>query len=985
MSRSTRLRSRYRIAEPPPEAENPSSKSRKGIGNKRVGDKPETRKNTRGTRTKSTSTPDAQSSKKTIVKKSAKPSPGVKKHIPPVPSRSSKNLGVQVTEKEPDNEKSKIPTTIRRTVSKDPPKSIKPLNRRESPRTTKLPLRTRSKGPVDSGDLPKTKLKTSAAPKSPSKLSEPEKIERKSKRLTKSSTKSPQKSGKIERKSKRLTKSSIKSPQKSEKKFFKHKRNIGSHSKVSPMKRGLRQGLLRPTRPLRKKTSPLPVRQLTLSESFAKMKKTLRPRRTGKDYNEETVIESKKPTPGGDDHPKTPVYKTLNTVEKPKDKEKVYEFSFDANDSNERLQKKRKKRTVRKEPAKRPRKATKEVDKNSGVQHSGKQIVAGESGDNSKKTTGKIPAAKDDIEEAVEAGEVLKETSKPSSDHQNTTDHNQIPEDAPPSPSSLSSQGNSPFADHFEVSADVHVPPDAPVSTPGLSKIPTSTPQTPVIHSIKPKMISNEKLEGERRITLSSTPLHPPSDSMGPTSAFTNRPCTQFKTMLNHSLIRRSFSPIVKQTSEKVDTNFDSSSPWRPISLSTFSRVKNVFQSTPQGKKVLTPHGINSLMTEHKRSLGKINRIVEENDSSVVESPKKSPRKFGTVLGNISSPGSASPRMSDGSSVQDKENQMSPRKSPSKRVRAPLGSSSRPLEKDKRTEGPPGGLKEQEIQRDERILRQSNLHNFLGIPEMPSSTGINTAHGIFDDGDGIVPGKSIKASEQHFSIGNAFGFEEDSHAGQNESSRTSSGTDGAEEIQKNVNFDEKIQKDKAKEQVRRKIDVENVQKKILEKRPMRLPTRPVQKAIVDDVSKEKKEEKGKADVSSGDVSEDEDTRSAASIKSHEATKQDVVEAGQFLDTFDADERNASPLEVPLFVDPEPVHFKQPPRYSYTKRKRDIHHNTSDETDDVHSEDEDEILPKRKIKKRKTKAEKEQRKQLDEWAKSVNQTFDEIEHFDLLVE
>ncbi|XP_015120728.1 serine/arginine repetitive matrix protein 1 isoform X2 [Diachasma alloeum] len=1005
MSRSTRLRkppSRFRTDEPPPEAENPSPNPRKGIGDKRVDNDPETRINTRGSTKKSTSAPDDENKKKTIVKGPTRPSSVIKKHPPPVPSRSSKNSGVQVTEKEPDDVEKprKIPTRITRKVSKDPPKSMKPSSRGASPRSTKSSPRTRPEGPEAPGNVPRTtRSKTSSA----------------------AGPKPPDKPEKIERKSKRLTKPTVKSPQKPEKKFFKNKRNITlTHSKVSPMKRGLRL----PRRPLRTKTSPSRIRQPTLAESFAKVKKTLRPRRTAKNYNEETIVERKKPEAGGD-HPKPPVYKTLSVQENPKDKEEIYEFSFDANDSSERLQRKRKKRTVRKAPAKRAKKMIEGVERNPeelvkkvdkkipvGITKSGgeglKKALGGEKiraagvgvvpeavattsrprdqEEKIKKTSGKIPGAEPGVEigeKGLEGGPgVLGEASRPLDNHQNVPEACQIPEEAPASPAPSypsSSRGNSPAPEHFEVIVDVHVPSDTPSGTPGPSKIPSSTPKTPVLQSKKPTMFSNERLEGDRRISLTSTPLHAPSDSTGPTSAFTNRPSTQYKTMMNHSLIRRSFSPIVKQNNDKVDCNFDPSSPWRPIATNTFSRVKNVFQSTPQGKKVLTPHGIHSLTTENKRAMGKINKIVEESDSSVVEAQNKSPRKFGTVLGNVSSPGTASPRMSEGSSAEDKENQVSPRKS--KRVRTPLGSPLRPLENE-RMRDEASGVENEKVVREERVLRQSNLHGFLGIPEMPASTSISTAHGIFDEGEGIVPGRSAKRPGEQFSVGNAFGFEEESWGGQDESSGAAPGADVAGEILKKVEAKEKGQK---KVEGKERVDVENIRKKIVEKRPVRMPTRPVQKVVVEDLDKIEKE-KERVEVSSGDVSEDEGGESVVRKETHEATKKDLVEAGHFLDTFDAEERETSPVEVPLFVDPEPVHFRQPPRYSYGKRKRGFHHNTSDETEDIHSEEEDEDHFTRKTKKRKmTKAEKEQQKKLDEWAKSVNQTFDEIEHFDLIVE
>uniref|UniRef100_A0A0C9RAE3 Uncharacterized protein n=1 Tax=Fopius arisanus TaxID=64838 RepID=A0A0C9RAE3_9HYME len=905
--------------------------SKKGIGEVRIESKIITRTKSRT----NSSAPDDEKIKRTISR--AKSSTKMKTNKTPV---------VQVKQKEPEvpeevEKASKIPRISRITRKTSQSEARKRVNspvKSDNLRTTKSPPKTRSQGREE---VPRTRSKTSSGtkPKSPRKT---EKIERKSKRL--------------------LLKPVEKSPQESEKKFFKNKRNlIGAHSKVSPMKRGLRV----PRRPLKKKTFSSGY-QPTLAESFAKAKKNLRPRRTGKNYNEETIIEKKTSKPG-DDPPKAPVYKTLNTEEeKAKDNEEVYEFSFDSNDSCERIPKKRKKKTVRKAPAKRAKKTTEAVGSSKAVKKVPEISQEPPRPQNreqiSKKISEKIPEDKPapkthgkNLLNLPGPSGASSQPVKPGGNDQNVFKTIERPQEDP-IPSPLSSRGNSPVGEipePFEVTADIHNPSDIPpfsTSTPGPSGIPISTPGTP---PNIPKILSDVNLNGERRISLTSTPLHVPSPST--TSTFTNRPSTQYKTMLNHSLIRRSFSPIVKNAAEKMDSNFDPSSPWRPLSMNTFSRVKNVFQSTPQGKRVLTPHGIHSLATENRRVMGRINRIVEHDENLVEGSPKKSPRKFGTVLGNVESAG-ASSRVSGGS--EGKENELSPRKSPPKRVRTPLGS-------------PRIIQKEQTLNQtgEDKLLKQSNLHGFLGIPEMPVSTSITTAHGIFNDGEGIVRGKEVRPGD--FSLGNAFGFEdtcagEDVSSGMDDSRENAPGVVQVEEKIREKNIPEKVGKIENNREKKKNVEeVQKIQKKIVEKeRTDRMPTRAVPK-VVEDFDKI---ERQKGESSSGDVSE-EDERVPGKLETHEATKQNVVEAVSFLDTFDAEEKEIDPVDVPLFVDPEPVHFKQPPRFSYGKRKRGVHFNTSDETDDSFHSDEEENQPIRKNKKRKmTKAEKEQQKKLDEWAK-----------------
>ena len=75
---------------------------------------------------------------------------------------------------------------------------------------------------------------------------------------------------------------------------------------------------------------------------------------------------------------------------------------------------------------------------------------------------------------------------------------------------------------------------------------------------------------------------------------------------------------------------------------------------------------------------------------------------------------------------------------------------------------------------------------------------------------------------------------------------------------------------------------------------------------------------------------------------------------------------------------------QPPRRSYCKRKRQVCFQVDDKSD----YDSDEFEPQKpKIIKKKKKNEfsKEEKKQMQEWVKNINNTFDEIDDFDLVVE
>lgn len=72
---------------------------------------------------------------------------------------------------------------------------------------------------------------------------------------------------------------------------------------------------------------------------------------------------------------------------------------------------------------------------------------------------------------------------------------------------------------------------------------------------------------------------------------------------------------------------------------------------------------------------------------------------------------------------------------------------------------------------------------------------------------------------------------------------------------------------------------------------------------------------------------------------------------------------------------------QPPQHSY-KRKRAVAFNFSDDSE---KEEKEEKEIKTRKKKKFTKLEKENKKRLDEWVKTVNTTFQEIDEYNLLIE
>ncbi|XP_011708129.1 PREDICTED: uncharacterized protein LOC105462911 isoform X2 [Wasmannia auropunctata] len=136
----------------------------------------------------------------------------------------------------------------------------------------------------------------------------------------------------------------------------------------------------------------------------------------------------------------------------------------------------------------------------------------------------------------------------------------------------------------------------------------------------------------------------------------------------------------------------------------------------------------------------------------------------------------------------------------------------------------------------------------------------------------------------------------------------------------------------------------------------------------------------------GDNKQTVDQADAEVDKSHvEPRNKQLLDVLNFSDTFDvlSESEKLSNIgnDAPLFMDLEPSHFSKPAQHSYRRKravKFDLHSEDSDE-----EENENVKLPPKK--KKLTKLEKEQEKRLNEWVKTVNTTFQEIEEYDLVIE
>lgn len=371
---------------------------------------------------------------------------------------------------------------------------------------------------------------------------------------------------------------------KGDKKFFKNKDSEKEHKPIVVVKKTLTNNRKKgkATKKVQNDNTFSPEQGENRTSTKAPEKK-LRPRAT-KNYCElsQLAASSAKENPTSAEKPAAendvkggPIYKTLRlSQEKAKDSKEVYDFPDDSQEDEQKG--KKRKKTVKRPAAKRVKKAAPSFP-----------ITQ-------KKTTKKVPLKVQFIEPPKESTNVKPQNTKV-----------QIPE-------------------HLQNAGD------------------TTLEEASTI-----KVISVEKLEGSKKINLTATPPAPKTITSelklyGPKNAITSKPTTQYSNMVNHSLIRKSMSPI-----RKLEQNFETGSPWRPVDA--FSRVQGVVQSTPQINRLPSREKKLQMRLVHKKSICSEETILlspvvddkasRENYTEVISPLKRdvvSPRKFGTVISNLS-------------------------------------------------------------------------------------------------------------------------------------------------------------------------------------------------------------------------------------------------------------------------------------------------------------------------------------------------------------
>uniref|UniRef100_V9IHF8 Uncharacterized protein n=1 Tax=Apis cerana TaxID=7461 RepID=V9IHF8_APICE len=486
-----------------------------------------------------------------------------------------------------------------------------------------------------------------------------------------------------------------------------------------------------------------------------------------------------------------------------------------------------------------------------------------------------------------------------------------------------------------------------------------------------------------------------------PTNIFNNKQMIQQNNTLNYSLFEKSLSPIRKS----LENSQMLCSPWR-ASLLTFSQVKNIFQSTPKNNNydIINKKLVRTLneskqfanVTKTKNTLQKNNENISTEEHININTSKKKNlltlRKFGTeitnidhslqfkssieqinehmpietenIQSNIQSISVITSNVNNAFKFDNKEIKknsiLSPKKSFKKEIintqiqENILNIKANDQKENFISQPGPSGLQNNSIFNEKRILKQSNLNNFLNIMELPQCTTIKTPHGIFDDTQSIsIINKSMKKfNESNIKLNNTFGFS-DSESDQEVSSI-------------------KIENNKQEKFVQSNVIIHDI------KLTARLSIDEIKnKLLIKNLKEEKDKECNKENIL---------------IKNKEIKKLPIKEKKKqidilnFSDTFDILSETGgtsvvSSSNIPLFTDFEPSHFTQPPRHSY-KRKRNVKYSFSEEE----SEEEEMESIEHEIKRKKTnKMKMEQEKRLQKWVQDINRTFHEIDQHELVIE
>ncbi|XP_046750803.1 uncharacterized protein LOC124413999 [Diprion similis] len=709
-----------------------------------------------------------------------------------------------------------------------------------------------------------------------------------------------------------------------------------------------------------------PMKQPTLSESFARasVRGRLRPRKEVKNYcdasllaksispdkRKSIVLLEKIDSNKGTD--KAPVYKSVKTTDKDSEgKESVYEFDFDANDPEERVKtnvKGKKKRAPRKAATVKKKKArTKSVVEKPKEPPKEQTKVSEPSecpmpGNEGAANVVDLPVASTDVETEEERLKITLETE------------------------------------------------DGPRDLPTNKNVPSKSPE--------PRITCVEKLTGDRKVSFkpslsrtgqNSTKFNPFRSTL---SVFRPRPTLNTQEMMNHSLLNKSLSPIKNETE-----HFDPASPWRPPTTNELFSVKRVMQSTPQPRRITS--------TSSSVDFRRVHRICENDENTENVEPTRSSTSPASRQGENKTVKPLGVRTSNAENIQAGPNISgdASRLGGTRLFAQSLNHAERkvntgfgdrlyksPIKNDKAIGGNGLRRKNQEILRpvthddenlppreDVKLMKQSKLNSFLNIDEMPESVTINTSHGIF--GDSVA---TPAISEQTLKIPrpaeieNCFGFDDDYSSTQVTPSKFDTKQDRTpvkklfERLKGRVLSTEKDPSVKTA-----RISLGEIKNTLYPRKETKIEN-----------IESRNDKKRKKELEINAIN---DPRNQVA----DVRPTDASNAVKFTDTFDVLSESAPgqetdkslDAEISLFADMEPVHFTKPPRRSYAKKRERIRYWSSEEEDDELEDHVENPTHKKKKRQKLTKVAQIENKKIEEWVKSVNDTFREIDEFDLVVE
>lgn len=623
-------------------------------------------------------------------------------------------------------------------------------------------------------------------------------------------------------------------------------------------------------------------KQMSLKESFLNQSKIHFLRSSKNSKNSMNGISTKKLSIN---KKKLPIYKHVSPEKQKENISEIYEFKFDINDSNERLPKKQKKIVTKRKVTNRKKKniPVKQVAKKKSIIKKSEEI---KNSDFIEFETKK----KDSMEHLNIRSNILKEN---------------VVKNLKP---------------NIEVNKQLK-------NSENIIKEHTIDEIT-----TKPTIISVKDLS-DKKISIIDTSQISNSNDFKPfrsTNIFNNKQMIQQNNTLNYSLFEKSLSPIRKS----LENSQMLCSPWR-ASLLTFSQVKNIFQSTPKNNNydIINKKLVRTLneskqfanVTKTKNTLQKNNENISTEEHININTSKKKNlltlRKFGTeitnidhslqfkssieqinehmpietenIQSNIQSISVITSNVNNAFKFDNKEIKknsiLSPKKSFKKEIintqiqENILNIKANDQKENFISQPGPSGLQNNSIFNEKRILKQSNLNNFLNIMELPQCTTIKTPHGIFDDTQSIsIINKSMKKfNESNIKLNNTFGFS-DSESDQEVSSI-------------------KIENNKQEKFVQSNVIIHDI------KLTARLSIDEIKnKLLIKNLKEEKDKECNKENIL---------------IKNKEIKKLPIKEKKKqidilnFSDTFDILSETGgtsvvSSSNIPLFTDFEPSHFTQ---------------------------------------------------------------------------